>query len=95
MTRRSKLLSSAATGIAVDNATPAQRRKQRETPVPHIIPKLVTFDEAVAYCRRSRSALYNDIRAGRLETKKFGRQTLIVRASLDQMIDSAPAFGAV
>jgi hypothetical protein len=67
-----------------------KRTRPRVVPVSHIQPKMLTVPEAVAYARRSRAALYVDIRAGLLEARKAGRRTLISVASLDRMLDDLP-----
>jgi len=67
--------------------------KPRMVPVQHIIPVMMTIKEAVAYTRRSRAALYQDIRGGKLEARKAGRLTLIPVAALDRMLDSLPVIG--
>lgn len=69
---------------------PTPTKKPRQLPVPHISPRMLTIREAVAYARRSRAALYVDIREGRLEARKAGRRTLIPVAALDRMLDSLP-----
>ena len=69
------------------------RSKPRLAPVQHIIPAMMTVKEAVAYTRRSRAALYQDIRCGHLEARKAGRRTLIPVAALDRMLDSLPVIG--
>lgn len=56
-------------------------------PVHHLDPlQLHTILEAVAITRRSRSALYEDIKAGRLRVVKLGRQTRIPRVELERYI---------
>ena len=79
---------------SVDNETRALRvlSKRRLVPVPHIQPRMLTVPEAVAYARRSRAALYEDIRNGLLEARKAGRRTLIPVAALDRMLDGLPSI---
>ena len=69
------------------------KTRPRRIPVAHIQPRMLTVPEAVAYARRSRAALYEDIRDGRLEARKAGRRTLIPVAALDRMLDSLPSVG--
>jgi hypothetical protein len=66
------------------------RLRPQKVPVAHIQPRMLTVLEAVAYVRRSRAALYVDIRAGVLEARKAGRRTLISVASLDRMLERLP-----
>ena len=72
------------------NTTEATRRRPQLVPVSYIQPRMLTVPEAVAYARRSRAALYVDIRAGLLDARKAGRRTLISLASLDRMLDGLP-----
>jgi excisionase family DNA binding protein len=63
---------------------------------PHHDPlELLTIAQVVALTQRSRSAIYLDIREGRLATVKLGRQTRVPRAELERYIaDGASADGA-
>lgn len=64
--------------------------RPNRVPVEHIKPRMLTILEAVAYVRRSRASLYEDIRNGRLEARKAGRRTLIPVEALDRMLDGLP-----
>lgn len=47
---------------------------------------LLTFDEAVAYLRVSRSTLYRVLRTGRLRGRKIGRKWLFSMADLHSLL---------
>lgn len=70
--------------------TPTAR--PRRIPVSYILPRMLTLPEAVAYTRRSRAALYQLIKEGRLEARKAGRRTLIPVSALDGMLAGLPSL---
>lgn len=70
----------------------AVNSRPRQTPVPYIQPVALTIPEAVAYTRRSRATLYKLINEGSIEARKAGRRTLLMVASLDEMLASLPSL---
>ncbi|MEO9469213.1 helix-turn-helix domain-containing protein [Parasphingorhabdus sp.] len=50
-------------------------------------PATMTIQMACEYTGLSSSMIYNLINAQRLETRKVGRRTLIVTASIDALLD--------
>jgi len=53
-----------------------------------------TIPEACAATGLGRTKLYEEIGAGRVQTRKFGTRTLIVVASLVALIDPGPSNSA-
>lgn len=61
---------------------------------PATLPKLAyTIPEAVKATGIGRSALYEEIKAGRLRSRKRGAQTLILAEDLNQFLTGLPAAG--
>jgi excisionase family DNA binding protein len=55
--------------------------------------ELMTLQELSRLARRSHSALYADIRAGRLKVVKLGRSTRIPRAEVERYLAGEPPPG--
>jgi excisionase family DNA binding protein len=59
-------------------------------PSTQIAPAMLTIQDAAKYAGFSRSRIYEEMNAGRLDARKAGRRTLISRASLDDLLASLP-----
>lgn len=59
-----------------------------------ITPAMLTIADAAKYAGFSRSRIYEELSAGRIDARKAGRRTLIVRASIDEMLASLPKASA-
>jgi len=53
-----------------------------------------TVEDAARVASLGRTALYAEIKAGRLRAHKIGRRTVILAASLRDWLESLPAIGA-
>lgn len=51
------------------------------------MPKLIDIPRAAKYVGLSRTRLYQEIAAGRLQTVKVGGRRLVTREALDQLIE--------
>lgn len=57
-------------------------------------PIAYTIPEAAKAAGIGRSTLYEEIAAGRLSARKFGRRTLILREDLEALLKRLPVAGA-
>jgi excisionase family DNA binding protein len=57
-------------------------------------PKAHTLPEAARISGASRTKLYEEMAAGRLQARKLGRRTVILSSDLDAWLVSVPAMKA-
>lgn len=56
----------------------------------NIAPAMLPIPAACQYAGLARSRLYLEIKAGRVDARKAGRRTLVMRESLDAFLASLP-----
>jgi len=55
---------------------------------------MFTIPGSTRYSGFSRSRVYVEIKAGKLDARKAGRRTLVTRASLDALLDALPSINS-
>lgn len=65
-------------------------REQKMPKLPLLEKVVLTTDEACAISGMGLTTLYHAIRTGRLEARKKGPRTIIMRRDLDQYLDNLP-----
>lgn len=80
-------------GFAHDTSKPSGERLPSggiAEAVRKIAPAFFKVSDAVAYSSLSRSQIYKLLKQGRVRSKYLGSRNLIVRASLDEFLNSLP-----
>ena len=68
----------------------AIKRAEMQTSSEALAPAMLPIPAACRYSGFTRSRLYLEIKAGRVDARKAGRRTLITRESLDALLASLP-----
>jgi hypothetical protein len=70
----------------------AEPRSDAPVSAPAELEKVYTIGQIASTGVACRAKLYEDIKAGRLQAKKFGRSTRITESAYKKYLESAPAI---